>query len=175
MKTFKIGIIRVITLKEEEEINRHGRIIEKAFPNIRTISKCIENQPRGIFDEKSEEEAIPKIVDLAKELLNENVDGIIVSCAADPAVDKIQAFSKKPIVGAGKPTALLALNVSEKVGALGIGDEPPKPISEILKSNLVSYRRPKGVSATIDLKKNVESAVEAAEQLIEDGAEVIAL
>ena len=96
MKTFKIGIIRVITLKEEEEINRHGRIIEKAFPNIRTISKCIENQPRGIFDEKSEEEAIPKIVDLAKELLNENVDGIIVSCAADPPSTKSEHFPRSP-------------------------------------------------------------------------------
>ena len=175
MKDFRIGIIRVITLKREEEINRHGKMIEEAFPNFRTVSRCIEKQPRGIFDEKSEDEAVPKIIRVAKQLLNENVDGIIVSCVADPAVNAIQTFSKKPVVGAGKPTALLALSVSDKVGALGIGDEPPKPVSEILKGRLISYRKPRGVSATIDLERNIEFAVEAAEQLIRDGAQVIAL
>ncbi|RLG11859.1 MAG: hydantoin racemase, partial [Thaumarchaeota archaeon] len=90
MKRFRVGVIRVITLEDRGLIERHGRIMEKAYPDIETLSICIEDQPKGIFDESSEKIAAPKIVEAGRRLLEEGVDAIFVSCAADPAVEDLR-------------------------------------------------------------------------------------
>ena len=58
-----IGLIRVLTLTDQNEIDRHGAIIEKAFPGLSVTSGCIRNQPQGLYDEASEEAAKPKIIE----------------------------------------------------------------------------------------------------------------
>jgi len=176
MKRFRVGVIRVITLEDRGLIERHGRIMEKAYPDIETLSVCIEDQPKGIFDESSEKMAAPKIVEAGRRLLEEGVDAIFVSCAADPAVEDLRRIAAgKPVFGAGKPLAALALAISSKVGVLGIGEEPPRPLAATLGDALISYRRPSGVSATTDIAESSGAIIEAARRLRGDGAEVIAL
>lgn len=172
---FTIGIIRVITLESESLVKKHGEIVERILPNVKTYSKCIEDQPEGIYDEESEKKAIPKIVKLAKEMEGLGVNGIIVSCAGDPGIDVLEKELKIPVTGAGRPTASLALAISDKVGVLGITKEPPKPFKEVLRDYIVAYEKPIGVKTTLDLAKNIDSIIRAAKRLESAGAKVIAL
>ncbi len=48
---FVVGVIRVITVDDPEKLNLHGRIIERVYPQIKTVSRCIRNQPQGIYDD----------------------------------------------------------------------------------------------------------------------------
>ncbi len=173
---FKVGVIRVITIEDPEKLSLHGRIVEKAYPQIKTVNKCIKNQPRGIYDEVSEKEAIPKILSLAEEMVKEDgVDGILISCAGDPGLEEVRKRVKVPVVGAGSATAAVALTVSDKVGVLGITDEAPKPYLKVLGSHMVEYARPYGVKTTLDISKDLNAVISAAEHLKSLGAEVIAL
>jgi len=157
-----IGLIRVVTLYDEKALNAHGLLIMKHFPEFNVISKCINDQPLGIYDEESKKKAIPKIIDLAKNFEKEKVNAIIISCADDPAIKEIREFSKIPIIGAGIASATLALALGEKIGVIGIGEEPPKNIQKILKDHLVAYLKPKGVVTTHDIKKNINEVIELA-------------
>ncbi len=156
----KVGLIRVVTLSNEEEINAHGSLIMKYYPEFNIISKCINDQPFGIYDEESKNKAIPKIIDLAKKFEKENVNAIIISCADDPAIKEIRRISKIPIIGAGTASATLALAFGEKIGVIGIGEEPPKNIERILKGHLVAYVKPKKVFTTHDIKENINEIID---------------
>lgn len=174
-RAFTIGVVRVITLRDEESLNRHGRILERAIPGIKTVSMCIEDQPDGIYDEESERVAVPKIVKTARKLVGMGVDGILISCAADPGVNEVRKITSKPVTGAGRPAALAALGIADRVGVLGIGEDPPKPFLDVLGDRLVAYARPVGVSKTLDLALRKDEIIEAARSLVEMGAEVVAL
>ncbi|MEM1575394.1 MAG: aspartate/glutamate racemase family protein [Nitrososphaerota archaeon] len=154
-----IGLIRVVTLYDEKALNAHGSLIMKHYPEFNVISKCINDQPLGIYDEESKKKAIPKIIDLAKNFEKEKVKAIIISCADDPAVKEIREFSKIPIIGAGSASATLALALGEKIGIIGISEEPPKIFQKILKDYLVAYVKPKEVFTTYDIKKNVDEVI----------------
>ena len=177
MKKYTIGLIRVLTLNNEELLNLHGRLIEKAFPELRVVSKCIEDQPHGIYDQQSEEIAKPKILRLAKEFEEMGVDAVIISCAADPAVKEARREIHVPVIGAGSAVASLALTQGRKVGVLNLTEETPEVIKEILGGNLVAEEHPKGVRNTLNLmtEEGKAAAIEAAKRLKEKGAEVIAL
>lgn len=174
---YTVGLIRVVTINDEELLNRHGRIIESAFPELKVISRCIEDQPKGIYDEKTENEAKPKILRLAKEFEKEGVDAIIISCAADPAVSEARKLVSVPVIGAGSAVASLALAYSSRVGVLNLTEETPKVMREILGRNLIAEDHPVGVSNTLDLltESGKNEAVKAAKRLKDKGAEVIAL
>jgi len=177
MEKYTVGLIRVLTIQDEELLNRHGKIIEKAFPELKVISKCIENQPKGIYDEKTEEEAKPKILRLVKEFENEGVDAIIISCAADPAVDEAKNIVSIPVIGAGSAVSALALAYGRKIGVLNLTEETPKVIKDVLGNNLIAEAHPTGVTNTLDLMTEWgrEEAIRAAKRLKEKGAEVIVL
>lgn len=173
--TYSIGVIRVITLSDEKALKRHGDIIERTVPKIRTVSKCIEDQPKGIYDEESERIAIPKIIKLGKEFEEMKVHGIIISCASDPGVKELGEIVKIPVIGAGSATASIALAISDRVGVLGITNEAPKPYIDILGNYLVSYAKPEGVTTTLDIEHNIDAIIKAAMKLKDEGSRVIAL
>ena len=177
MKTYTIGLIRVLTIQDEELLNVHGKLIEKAFPELKVVSRCIEEQPKGIYDDKTEEEAKPKILRLAKEFEKEGVDAIIISCAADPAVKEVRRALLIPVIGAGSSVSALALTYGEKIGVLNLTEETPKVIRKVLGVNLIAEDHPYGVANTLDLmtEKGREEAINAAKRLKEKGAEVIVL
>jgi len=177
MRTYAIGLIRVLTIQDEELLNAHGKIIEKAFPELKIVSKCIENQPKGIYDEKTEEEAKPKILRLVKEFKKEGVDAIIISCAADPVVEEARKLVSIPVIGAGSSASALALEYGRRIGVLNLTEETPRVIREVLGNNLIAEDHPDGVSNTLDLMTDWgrKEAINATKRLKEKGVEVIVL
>ena len=45
MKTYKVGLIRVLTTEDEELLQLHGKLIESYFPMFQVVSRCIPDQP----------------------------------------------------------------------------------------------------------------------------------
>ena len=171
-----IGLIRVLTLSVQQEIDRHGSIIESAFPGLKVASSCIEDQPKGLYDKASEEEARPKIIDLAKEL-EEGVETIIVSCAADPAVVELKEILNIPVVGAGESLAAVSRTLGDSVGVLTITNELPDPVAKGLQNHCLAWKKVEGVKTTLDLKEDdiAARAVSAAHDLKNQGCDAVAL
>lgn len=175
--SYSIGLIRVVTLTSEDLLNRHGKIIEELFPELRVISRCIWNQPKGIYDRESEEIAKPKILKLAKEFEESGVEAVIVSCAADPAVDEARKMLKIPVIGAGSAAAGLALTYGKRIGVLNLTEETPEVIKRILGEHLVVEDRPTGVKNTLDLMTEwgKKAAEESLKRLLKRNIDVIVL
>jgi len=172
------GLIRVVSFQDDDVAQLHARLIEKAFPGLTVSSRCIEDQPEGIYDDETEARAIPKIIRLGARLAREDrVDGLIISCAADPGVRQLREKLQIPVIGAGSAAAALALALGEKVGTLGITEETPAAMKAILGSHLVAEAKPEGVVNTLDLMNDAgrEKALLSVNRLKERGAEVIAL
>lgn len=170
-----IGLIRVATLPDKHLLNLHGKIIEEKFPELEVISRCIEDQPKGVYNFESEREAVPKIISTAKILEEEGVQAIIVSCANDPGVNILRNMVKVPVIGAGSACASLASIYCERVGVLGITDFPPSPMVKVLGEKLVAYEKPYNVNTAFDLAKNEYAIFEAAKCLINQNIDVLAL
>lgn len=151
-ETRTVGLVRVMTLEEQELVNQQGKLIEGQFPSIKVTSRCIENQPRGIYDAETERIAEPKIVKVAKELEREEAEVIIISCTADPALEMARHELKIPVIGAGSATAALALGLGQKIGVIGIGEGVPKAMAEILGDRLVRYEKIERVKTALDLQ-----------------------
>lgn len=173
----RIGLIRVLTTEDENLLNAHGRLLESHFPELEVESRCINDQPKGIYDEESSALALPKILRLGEEMERTGVKAIIVSCADDPGVEELRKIVNIPVVGAGSSCASVALSCGGKIGTLGIRERAPRIMRDILGNHLVAQTRPEGVKTTLDLltgggRKN---ALSAAEHLRKNGAEVVAL
>lgn len=175
MKKYNIGIIRVLTTTDENVLLYHEKKLGEMFPQFNLSTKCIENQYEGIHDEETMEVAVPKIVKMAKEW-EKDLDGIIISCAGDPAVDILEKEISIPVVGGGKSTAILSLAGNGNVGIIGIEDEPPKNYIDILKYKLLAYEKPSGICSTNDLQteEGKKEIINSAKKLIELGADTIA-
>jgi len=175
--SYSIGLIRVVTLTREDLLNIHGKIIEEMFPELRVISRCIWDQPKGIYDRESEEIAKPKILKLAKEFEESGVEAVIVSCAADPAVDEARKMLKIPVIGAGSAAAGLALTYGKRIGVLNLTEETPEVIKSILGEHLVAEDKPIGVKNTLDLMTEwgKRAAEEALKRLLKRNVDVIVL
>jgi len=173
----RIGIVRVLTTRDEDLLNAHGRLIESHFPQFETTSRCIEDQPEGIHDDHTREIAVPKVVKLGRELEAEGMSALIVSCADDPGVDQLRKTVKIPVIGAGSAAASLALSLGDRVGVLMISNRTPDVIRKILGKSFLAESKPKGVTTTLDLLRKEENIhlFSAAEQLKEKGADVILL
>lgn len=175
-KTFKVGLIRVLTSDNQDFVDMHGNIIMEHFPGIEVESRCIPDQPEGIHGHELERIAVPKIVALAKEFSHK--DMIIVSCADDPGVAEIrQALPGMCVTGGGETTVALASKYSDKIGILGIVDYAPKAYLRMAKDKLVCVERPEGVNSTLDLMtpEGKASCLECAKRIKAMGAGVIAL
>ncbi|WP_096185641.1 aspartate/glutamate racemase family protein [Evansella halocellulosilytica] len=170
-----LGIIRVLTTEDQQILQEHSVIMDQEF-GIGTVSRCIPDQWHGIYSQETEELAIPKIESLAKEMVEKDqVSAITVSCAADPGVQSCREIVDVPVYGAGEAGAYAALMVSDRVGVLGITQDVPKGIKNILGERLIAHKCPEGVTKTTDLltESSVKKAILAAEQLVEQGASSI--
>ncbi|MGI6129229.1 MAG: aspartate/glutamate racemase family protein [bacterium] len=173
----RIGLIRVLTTDDPLVLGLHGRLIMDLFPELKVITRCISDQPQGVFNYKTEEQAWPKVVALAQEMAEEDVSAIIVSCAADPGVQQAREILDIPIIGAGSAAAHVALALGASVAALGITDNVPKAMSDVLGSALLSSAKPVGIETTVDLMKasGKKAVLEEAEKLKGKGAKVLVL
>lgn len=173
----RIGLIRVLTTTDENLLNLHGRQIERVFPGLTVVSRCIPDHPEGVHDDATHQTAIPRVVELARDFRDEGFDAVVVSCAGDPGVAEARREIGIPVIGAGRAAAGVALSLGGRVGVLGITAEPPEAMRDVLGPAVVAYVRPEGVATTLDLMadKGRESAVRAALWLKDRGVEVIAL
>ncbi len=173
----KIGLIRVLTTKDENLLGAHGRLVESRFPELEVESRCIDDQPKGIYDENTSATALPKILRLGEEMERARMKAIVVSCADDPGVEGLRNVVKIPVIGAGSSCACLALSRGTRIGTLGIREGAPRVMKDILGEHLVAETRPEGVRTTLDLMtgEGKENALSAAEYLRKTGAVVIAL
>lgn len=160
-----IGLIRVITLDDEDSLNVHGKIIEENFPSLRVVSKCVEGFPKGLYNLELEREAVPQIVNLVSEFENSGVKCVVISCADDPGVKEAREVVKIPVIGAGTAAASVSLIYGNRIGVLGITEHVPTPIAETLGNKLIGYRRPNGVTNTLDIAKKKEGVIKAAKEL----------
>ncbi len=166
MDKVKVGLVRVLTLHDEEALNIHGKLIEEKFPGLHVISRCIEGFPKGLYNFEIEKEAIPHIIRLISEFEKEGVKAIIVSCADDPGVEEARKIVKVPVIGAGTAAALVALVYGDRIGVLGITDEIPRPIKRILSDKIVGYEKPLNITNTLDIEKNRDEIIKSAKKLM---------
>ena len=174
MTTPTLGIIRVLTTSDTALLNEHGKLLQASY-GLNSISRCIPDQPNGIFDDASEALAIPKIIELGQELVEQGCRALFLSCAADPGLEALRAAVPVPVIGAGSASAGVARLLGLPVAVLGIGAQAPQPFRTLLGEN-VPYARPEGVTCTTDLLKpeGMRSVVDCVRQLQAAGARVIA-
>ena len=178
MQKVKIGLIRVISFEDKELVELHGKLIEKHFPDLQLISRCIKDQPEGIYNEETKKAAVPKVVDLGSQIEEEEkVKAIIVSCADDPGVKELRKLLKIPVIGAGSSVAAISLSYGDRVGTLGITEKTPQAMREILSGHLIAETKPAGIKTTLNLMtdEGKRNTLESIKYLKEKGAEVIAL
>ena len=178
MKKVRIGLIRVVSYEDASIAGQHGRLIERLYPEFEVFTRCIPDQPTGIYDDASEALAVPKIVALGERMCREDgIRALLVSCAADPGVAELRGRVKPPVIGAGSSAACLALAYSGRVGTLGITEGTPAVMRALLGPALAAEARPRGVTNTLELNSPAgrEAAFEALEGLAAAGAAVIAL
>ncbi|MFJ1992933.1 aspartate/glutamate racemase family protein [Streptomyces asiaticus] len=171
-----IGVIRVLTSEDPTAVATHGTAIEERY-GLPTVSRCIPGQPYGIHDDESEARAEPKIVALARELVDAGARTLIISCAADPALQETREAVGVPVIGAGSAAAAVALGLGRRVGVLGIRDEAPPAVRALLGDRFTASARPHGVHRTTDLlaPEGPEAVLEAAAGLVASGADTLLL
>ena len=170
-----LGIIRVLTTEDENVLLEHGKKMYE-YAGVQSITHCIPNQPNGIYDEKSEQEANPKIIQLARWMEEKlKVDAITISCAADPAIEECRRAVNIPVLGAGTCGAHSACMVGSKVGVIGITEEPPGQILKELGGHYHSYAFSGNLRKTTDLLEDGAKGelMNVAQGLIDSGADVI--
>lgn len=169
-----IGLIRVFTANDNEVVQAHGKRIQEQF-HIPVLSRSIPDQPLGIYDDETERIAIPKIVELGVRMEQEGCRAIIISCAADPAVNELRSRVTVPVIGGGSAAAHVARSLGLPVGVMGITEGVPPVMRDILGDLVVGYRRPEGVTNTTDLmtEQGRSMALEAAKSLVSQGARAI--
>jgi len=177
VKKTKVGLIRVLTTNDRDLLELHGKKVMSWFPELEVVSRCIPDQPEGIHDDATEQMAVPKVVNLAKEFESEGFDGILVSCAGDPAVNELKDVLSIPVVGAGRTTACIALSFNLPIGVLGITGEVPVGMKAVLCDRMIAWTKPSGVTSTLDLMTTTGklSTLNAVEELKQKGVKVIAL
>lgn len=175
MKSFKIGLIRVITMTDKTMMEMHGNQIMDYYPQLKVESRCIPDQYEGIHSPETKSIAIPKIIELAKQFNNK--DALIISCADDPAVKELNDCLDIPVIGAGMSVAGIARYYGPVSGVLGITDYAPPAYEEMFGKDLINLGRPKGVNGTLDLMTEAgeEAVMELAQKLKEKGAMSISL
>lgn len=169
-----IGLIRVLSTDDESVLGSHARALAPQVRD-RIVTRAIPGQPHGIHDATTLTAAVPKIVDVGRQLETDGASALILSCAADPGIAELRAGVGIPVTGAGSAGAAIARATSGRVGVIGIVDEVPGCIRTVLGDAMVADRVPDGVECTTDLMtpSGRAAVVRAAEALAADGAHCI--
>lgn len=170
-----LGIIRVFTTPDKEAAAAHERLIAARF-GLAVTTLMIDDQPLGIYDDITHEQAVPKIVAAAKNAAAGGVTAVLISCAADPGIEECRQAVSIPVIGAGAAAAGIALALGSRVGVLNLTAATPPAIADVLGVKLVDERQPQGVCNTTDLltPAGLNAAIDAAKALARQ-ADVIVL
>jgi len=171
--TMRVGIIRVLTTSDRRLLNSHGRLLQETF-GFDVTSRCIPDQPSGVYDAESLRRAVPKVVELALDMAGD-ADALIVSCAADPGLAEVRGLVNIPVIGAGSAAAAAALTFGGRVGVLGLKHSVPCPISDALGERMLLIDGPESVETPEGflMPTGIFDALAAAHMLVDAGADVI--
>ena len=166
-----IGIIRVVSTDDTDYLETHARLISEHIQssNIEFVTECIRGFPDGIPNATEERRAVPFVRETGMHLVQEaKVDSLLVSCAADPGVLELKQEAGVPVIGAGSASAFFSLMLGTGICVLGIEDEPPDIVRDILGRSLVGYVKPSGVRTTYDIEKHRNEYIELANNMVSD-------
>ncbi|MFN3764046.1 MAG: aspartate/glutamate racemase family protein [Aliihoeflea sp.] len=171
-----LGIIRVLTMQDQDAVDLHGRIVSQAY-GTPVRSACIPDQPQGIFDDETMDRAVPKVVELASVLERDGCTQIAISCFGDPALTESRAAVSVPVLGAGSASAHMARSLSDRIGVLTIVDSLPRHILDILGDCFIGMDKPDGIATSPQLTTDTgkAAAVEGVLRLKARGADTILL
>lgn len=171
-----LGIIRVLTMHDQDAVDLHGRIVSRAY-GMPVRSACIPDQPEGIHDDETMDMAVPKVVELAARLEREGCAQIAISCFGDPAVTEARKALSVPVLGAGAAAAHMARARSDRIGVLTIVESLPRHILDILGDRYVGMDRPDGVRTSPQLTTDAgrEAAIAGVARLKAKGADTVLL
>ncbi len=174
MTRIRVGLIRVVSGLDHDQMQAHGRILEKVYPFLTVITEAIGGFPDGLYTEEMERQAIPEILRVARQLAP-CVDVIAVSCAADPGVQELRRMLSVPVVGAGSCLGFVGRALETKLGILTVGPYVPKAVVESLQGCQIAWRQVEGVHRTTELPGALDVTVRAASALLDEGCGAIAL
>lgn len=168
-----IGLIRVLSTADSRLLNAHAKVVRDVTGH-HVVSRAVADQPHGIHDEASHNAAAPKVLQVA-ESLAPGVDGIMISCSSDPALDELRAGLAIPVVGAGSAGAAAALSLGTRVGVLALNSSTPAAVTQVLGDHLAATECPTGVRTTTELltPTGVFETYLAAERLLEADVDVV--
>lgn len=171
----EMGVLRVLTLEDPEDVSLHGRVIEQQFPHVSTTSRCIPDHPDGIPSAEAEAEAIPYVKRLGREMAA-GVDVLTISCALDPAVSTLDDELDVPVVGAGASVAATALARGGTVGTLGLESGTPPVVRNLLGDRLGAAESVEGAETTnfLTTEEGRTEIRAAVERLADAGCDVVA-
>jgi len=152
VKAFRLGLIRVMTLGEEE-VRWLERQLERLFPGLFVTTVCLPDQPEGVHDEFTFETAEPKVMQAALSLEEHDVNAILINCAADPGLAMTRKVVKVPVFGAGSTSAFVARAMGLPVGVLGLSEDPPRAVRDVLGPLLKAAGAPRNVKTALDLPR----------------------
>ncbi|MBO1268634.1 aspartate/glutamate racemase family protein [Arthrobacter cavernae] len=169
----RVGLIRALTTSDRRLLHTHGRLLQNTF-GFDVTTRCIPDQPSGVYNEESLRAAVPKVVEIALEMAG-GVDALIISCAADPGLAETRALVDIPVIGAGSAAAAAALAFGGGVGVLGLKHQVPGPISELLGERMLLIDGPESVETPDGflMPTGIFEALATAHMLVDAGADVI--
>ena len=145
---------------------------------------CIDSGPESIESEYDEVLAGPYVLEKAFKAQDEGYDALIVYCGSDPAVDAVREVLDIPVIGPGKASKLMALDLSRKFSVLTVlsscipVDQEKAHRQGIPHSALISIRAIDVPVSNVrdDLDKTFEALYAAGKKCIEeDGAQCLVL
>jgi Asp/Glu/hydantoin racemase len=174
MKKFNVALIRVVTLTDEDLLNKHAEILSRNYSGFEIETFCISEQNNGIYNEETHLKSIPKIIELAENIAD-NFDGIFISCAADPAVEELKKNLNIAVEGAGRASAIFSQNFGDKIAVLGMGNYRLSVIEDQLADKLFEYKFLEEIKNTHDFSKEDSRNIikEAVLELQNKGADAV--
>ncbi|PKP57014.1 Asp/Glu/hydantoin racemase [Candidatus Atribacteria bacterium HGW-Atribacteria-1] len=152
---------------------------EYALTDTEIEVKCIKEAPLGIESYHDAAVSVKYLLDKFEEWKNE-YDGFIIACHSDIGVDLLRELTKKPIIGLGEASMLLALPLGHKFSILSLKRKKIPQKEDLVKKygleNRCASIRATGLGVVANYKEKREKLIQEGEKAVkEDRAEVLIL
>lgn len=162
---------------------REIMLSQYAWPDTEISVDCIDGGPESIESSYDEILAAPYTIEKALEAEKDGFDAIIVYCGSDPAVNAIREVVNVPVIGPGKFSKLIALDLGYKFSVLTVLDSCIVRDEEAVYEKGIDFDRLASVRSigipVSNVRDNMEESLnalyEAGEKCIKDGAQCIVL
>lgn len=96
--------------------------------------------PESIESEYDEALSVPPILDLVRKAEDDGIDGIFVTCFAEPGVHAAREIFSGPVVGGFSPAVHAALGVADKVGIISVLPDVVPMLDRLINSYTLQGR-----------------------------------